>query len=124
MAGLAYHHYPMDIVENSSPNGNTYRVRVDYSDVSGTLNYTRRHSLFGLDSTTTLGFRSTTNLPSSKSKENAALPISVGGTDYPAGTLMRAYEHLGSDNVLHIGCLLYTSPSPRDLSTSRMPSSA
>ena len=26
--------------------------------------------------------------------------------------------------VLHYGCLLYTSPSPRDLSTSRMPSSA
>ena len=26
--------------------------------------------------------------------------------------------------VLHKGCLLYTSPSPRDLSTSRMPSSA
>ena len=25
---------------------------------------------------------------------------------------------------LHKGCLLYTSPSPRDLSTSRMPSSA
>ena len=24
----------------------------------------------------------------------------------------------------HEGCLLYTSPSPRDLSTSRMPSSA
>ena len=24
----------------------------------------------------------------------------------------------------HTGCLLYTSPSPRDLSTSRMPSSA
>ena len=29
--------------------------------------------------------------------------------------------HLGS---LHEDCLLYTSPSPRDLSTSRMPSSA
>ena len=27
-------------------------------------------------------------------------------------------------NVLAITCLLYTSPSPRDLSTSRMPSSA
>ena len=25
---------------------------------------------------------------------------------------------------MHAGCLLYTSPSPRDLSTSRMPSSA
>ena len=28
----------------------------------------------------------------------------------------------GINNIL--GCLLYTSPSPRDLSTSRMPSSA
>ena len=26
--------------------------------------------------------------------------------------------------VMYIACLLYTSPSPRDLSTSRMPSSA
>ena len=26
--------------------------------------------------------------------------------------------------VKHMNCLLYTSPSPRDLSTSRMPSSA
>ena len=30
----------------------------------------------------------------------------------------------GVDRVLFDGCLLYTSPSPRDLSTSRMPSSA
>ena len=28
------------------------------------------------------------------------------------------------DDYLDIACLLYTSPSPRDLSTSRMPSSA
>ena len=27
-------------------------------------------------------------------------------------------------NTLDVSCLLYTSPSPRDLSTSRMPSSA
>ena len=34
----------------------------------------------------------------------------------------RADPHVG---LLHRGtCLLYTSPSPRDLSTSRMPSSA
>jgi len=26
--------------------------------------------------------------------------------------------------AIELGCLLYTSPSPRDLSTSRMPSSA
>ena len=30
----------------------------------------------------------------------------------------------GARFKLHYGCLLYTSPSPRDLSTSRMPSSA
>ena len=30
----------------------------------------------------------------------------------------------GFQAMLAIGCLLYTSPSPRDLSTSRMPSSA
>ena len=29
-----------------------------------------------------------------------------------------------NDTGLRISCLLYTSPSPRDLSTSRMPSSA
>ncbi len=100
VAGLAYHHYPMDITETAY-RGGAYRIRVDYSDISGTLNYTRRHSLFGLNSVTTLGLRSTTNLPSSKSKETAALPIDVNGTTYPAGTLMRDYEHLGSDNVLH-----------------------
>ena len=34
-------------------------------------------------------------------------------------------KHLGfSGHHLGIACLLYTSPSPRDLSTSRMPSSA
>ena len=30
----------------------------------------------------------------------------------------------GKESVSYNGCLLYTSPSPRDLSTSRMPSSA
>ena len=33
-------------------------------------------------------------------------------------------EKTYSDIVTHDDCLLYTSPSPRDLSTSRMPSSA
>ena len=33
-------------------------------------------------------------------------------------------DNLGSFIGQYIDCLLYTSPSPRDLSTSRMPSSA
>ena len=41
------------------------------------------------------------------------------------GTLSTAMgmAHLGKPSIL-LTCLLYTSPSPRDLSTSRMPSSA
>lgn len=109
VAGLAYHHYPMDIVETAYRDS-AYRIRVDYSDVSATLNYTRRHTLFGLDSTTTVGFRNTTSLPSSKSRENATLPMTVDGTVYPAGTLMRAYEHLGSDSVLHFSNELQLAP--------------
>ena len=34
--------------------------------------------------------------------------------------IARVFDELGIDII----CLLYTSPSPRDLSTSRMPSSA
>ena len=32
--------------------------------------------------------------------------------------------HVAEGDSIQEGCLLYTSPSPRDLSTSRMPSSA
>ena len=41
----------------------------------------------------------------------------------PPEILVEAHPHIGS-NLLPKVCLLYTSPSPRDLSTSRMPSSA
>ena len=34
------------------------------------------------------------------------------------------YINIGPPQDKRYGCLLYTSPSPRDLSTSRMPSSA
>ena len=41
------------------------------------------------------------------------------GIDFRGGTLIEA----SAEDAVDI-CLLYTSPSPRDLSTSRMPSSA
>ena len=40
------------------------------------------------------------------------------------GIIGIARRMLGKDVVRYYNCLLYTSPSPRDLSTSRMPSSA
>ena len=102
--GLVYHHYPMDLME--SP----YRIRVDYSDISATLNYKREHELFGLNSNTTVGWRTTTNLPSSDAKETAYQPLNANGTVYPVGTLMRKYEHQGSDNVLHVSNELELAP--------------
>ena len=43
--------------------------------------------------------------------------------DSHSGILKQEAEELDI-HVLPMPCLLYTSPSPRDLSTSRMPSSA
>ena len=40
-----------------------------------------------------------------------------------AGAKIKAYATVTFDGMFKV-CLLYTSPSPRDLSTSRMPSSA
>ena len=48
----------------------------------------------------------------------------VGYDARPAAVKNFAAYSLKRLGVEHIDCLLYTSPSPRDLSTSRMPSSA
>ena len=52
---------------------------------------------------------------------NAILYGATGGQLFISGTVGQRF---GVRNSGGIGCLLYTSPSPRDLSTSRMPSSA
>ena len=38
--------------------------------------------------------------------------------------LLKSFDNEGFVFYTNLNCLLYTSPSPRDLSTSRMPSSA
>ena len=47
-------------------------------------------------------------------------PIVYGQVD----VLRETRKQLGFDQFKHNGCLLYTSPSPRDRTRSRMPSSA
>ena len=55
---------------------------------------------------------------------------SVSGYTSTGSTVLTTLPDLGADDtgvgrgILFYRCLLYTSPSPRDLSTSRMPSSA
>ena len=44
--------------------------------------------------------------------------------DFNPKEIASCYERSGASCISVLTCLLYTSPSPRDLSTSRMPSSA
>ena len=50
--------------------------------------------------------------------------LSKGVIDYEVKTRLFNSIHMAASDLLDLVCLLYTSPSPRDLSTSRMPSSA
>ncbi|MBN6152532.1 TonB-dependent receptor [Xanthomonas sp. AmX2] len=91
-AGLVYHRYPMDLNES------LYRQQLDYADLNGTLDYRRRHALFGRDSVTTLGLRVVHDLDA-----DARETLRFAGNGYPAGTHTRDFVHRGSDSVLHLG---------------------
>ena len=87
-AGLVYHDFPMDLREGPM------RLKVAYTDVSGTLDYQRRHTLFGLPSKTTLGWRTTKHLPNSGASQFSR----VNGV---VGAKTRDFTYQGSDTVLH-----------------------
>lgn len=89
-AGLVYHDYPMDLREGPM------RLKVAYTDVSGTLNYVRRDTLFGLQSNTTIGWRTTKHLPNS----GASQFVRTGDV---FGPRTRDFSYQGSDTVLHVG---------------------
>ncbi|AIL62610.1 TonB-dependent receptor family protein [Pseudomonas alkylphenolica] len=93
-AGLVYHDYPMDLREGAN------RLKVAYSDVSGTLNYFRRDTLFGHESKTTIGWRTTKHLPNSGASEFVRVQ---SRPDMPVGTRTRDFSYQGSDSVVHVG---------------------
>lgn len=72
------------------------RLKVAYTDVSGTLNYFRRDTLFGHDSKTTVGWRTTKHLPNSGASQFAR-------TGDVFGARTRDFTYQGSDTVLHFG---------------------
>ncbi|MCQ9427480.1 TonB-dependent receptor [Pseudomonas sp. LJDD11] len=102
-AGLVYHDYPMDLREG------TNRLKVAYTDISGTLNYVRQDTLLGMASQTTVGLRHTKGLPNNGSSEFVRIP--TGNTaGYAPGTRTRDFSYLGSDTTLHIANELELAP--------------
>lgn len=95
-AGLVYHDYPMDLREGAN------RLKVAYSDVSGTLNYLRRDTLFGHESKTTVGWRTTKHLPNSGASEFVRVSENSNG-NLPVATRTRDFSYQGSDSVVHVG---------------------
>ncbi|MHC5789739.1 TonB-dependent receptor family protein [Pseudomonas idahonensis] len=94
--GLVYHDYPMDLREG--PN----RLKVAYSDVSGTFDYKRRDTLWGRESRSTLGLRVTKHLPNDGASEFVRIP-GDNTKIYAPGTRIRNFTYQGSDTVLHLG---------------------
>ncbi|MGH8379359.1 TonB-dependent receptor family protein [Pseudomonas sp.] len=103
-AGLVYHDYPMDLREGAN------RLKVAYTDVSGTLNYFRRDTLFGHESKTTVGWRTTKHLPNSGASEFVRVSENSNG-NLPIGTRTRDFSYQGSDSVVHVGNELELTPN-------------
>ena len=89
-AGVVFHDYPMDLREGPM------RLKVAYSDVSGTLTYSRRDEWAGHESKTTVGWRTTRHLPNSGASQF------VRDRDL-TGARSRDFSYQGSDTVLHVG---------------------
>ena len=103
-------------------------------EVSNTAGYAWKY-MYTIPTDDVLRFLSTNflpiNLPTESTRDTVAqaavdgaidvVLVEDAGSGLPNGT---HYAPVNGDGQLAGGCLLYTSPSPRDLSTSRMPSSA
>jgi len=101
-AGLAYHRFPMDLNES------LYRQQLDYATLNGTLDYERRHLLFGRDSVTRAGLRIAHDLDA-----DVRETLRFAGNGYPAGTHTRDFMHHGTDSTLHLANDLALTPALR-----------
>lgn len=102
VVGLDWHDYPIDI------NGGVNRAIWAYTDVSAVIRYTRDHTIFGREASTTLGFLGTTHL---NGYQHTAVRIPTGPTaSLPQGTLIRRANYDGSDHVIHLDNSLHLTP--------------
>ena len=108
---------PGDTIQTMKVTGNNYGIAefVDSNSVSALIIGSNRNVGIGLNNP----------LQKLDVSGNAFIRGNVGiGSSNPSATLDVSGNIFASNIITSGNCLLYTSPSPRDLSTSRMPSSA
>ena len=100
---------------------------LSYSEIVNLEDYTRDDQM---PNTTELKTYLEASLSEIKAKQGGVLLSGFGGDEcvtynqYPHFIAAAARGEKWKSLLNSLSCLLYTSPSPRDLSTSRMPSSA
>lgn len=93
--GVVYHDYPID--QQLGVN----RGRWGYTDLTGSLRYTRTDTLFGRDSATVLGLLYTTHPESAYLRNYVRIP-SGATARLPVGTLVRESYYKGTDGNLFL----------------------
>ena len=130
--------FPLPTLYKRDTNGNIRELTVEYSN--GVMNATRTIAGIKDGNLVTSGWKdavgkntgkanATTDAEQAQKEAKAMWDKKVEKEYFEDINLVDTYDkfkpQLAHDySKLNEGCLLYTSPSPRDLSTSRMPSSA
>ena len=103
---------------------------VDTSDewIRQRTGITQRHIVAEGEKTSDLAFNAATQALERANLKGSDIDLIVIATSTPddtfPSTATRVQHMLGAQQAIAFDCLLYTSPSPRDMRRSRMPSSA
>lgn len=93
--GLVWHDYPISIQSSE------FKADWGYTDISGTLRYTRDDTLFGHASKTTLGLLATQHTDDGWQKQYQRVPGTGTRAGVALGTLIRETHYNGADRVIH-----------------------
>ena len=118
--GAPYGYKPWAIAVDGSGNVAVTGIRIDHSDADWSDIVTVHYSSNGVQSWAKIF--AGTGYDGTYHDEGNAVDFDTGGNVYVAGYATMSGN--STDYIVLKYCLLYTSPSPRDRTRSRMPSSA
>ena len=121
-SGSAYAQSIQDVEIVISSSNYNYGEKLDYKIIVSEI--TGEDAVIFI--TNTIGNKSQLlSIPISQEESRVIAPFAFDSVIWSEGTYELELQYSGATSTTSFTiCLLYTSPSPRDLSTSRMPSSA